>query len=236
MSASSVDLTAPEAYALWGERIHCLFAAPPSFIDATVDYNPFERHACSVPLPPPSPQHDESPSSGEGSRADATSDSTPSGSSRFFDESLYPLCFYARLLQSSKMPNLAAPASVNATGHKEEDGLCTEQQIQHLLVDDDELARRLAGRLRARNREQIVHLQRQRAFESGSLVSAFCDPKVEQQQALLHSELTEFLLSVRAENKAAVALRRQLQRSRMVRETGHDAGLPSTAFIPRDEH
>jgi hypothetical protein len=110
------------------------------------------------------------------------------------------------------------------------------QQVQRLRIDDDELAARLAARLRIRNQEQVTQLQRQRRFDTGHLVSTFCDPKVEEQQALLHTELTQFLLAVRQENMASVELRRQLQRSRIVRERVHDTErTPTTHGLCRGD-
>ncbi|KPI90762.1 hypothetical protein ABL78_0198 [Leptomonas seymouri] len=236
MSASPLEVTVSEAYTLWGERVRNLFATPPSFIETAVAYNPFERHECSVPLPPSLPPCDESlPSSEESSLSTAT-ESASSVTGKFFDEALYPFCFYVKMLQSAEKPSNAVLLSpLKGDGSQEaEPGM--RQQIQHLRVDEDELAARLAERLRARNRKRTPPLQHQRNFGSGNIISTFCDPKVEKQQALLHSELTDFLLSVREENRASLVLRRQLQRSRMVRGMWHDPELPSTPRIPCEEH
>ncbi|KAL7702022.1 hypothetical protein N2W54_008164 [Lotmaria passim] len=230
MSASASELSSSEAYALWGERIRCLFAAPPSFIENTVACSPFERHVCAVPFFP------STPCQRNGGK------NIPNESSVLYDVSLYPLCFYARLLQSDRRTSVSAAtaasdAAVVAGGMHH--SVAAEQPSQHLFVygdHDDELANRLAERLRARNRTEAMQRQRQRDCASSRLVSVFCDPKVEEQQAALHAELTEFLLEVRERNKASAALRRQLQRSRVVRERLHTTELPAPPpFTPCEE-
>ncbi|CAG9582802.1 conserved hypothetical protein [Leishmania major strain Friedlin] len=87
-------------------------------------------------------------------------------------------------------------------------------QTQQLRVDEEEMAVRLTERLREQT--AIARARQQRLYDvpPGNLVSPFCDPKVEKQQAQLHSELSAFLQELRRENLASVQLRHQLQHSR----------------------
>ncbi|KAG5491351.1 hypothetical protein JIQ42_01250 [Leishmania sp. Namibia] len=219
MSASGAANAASHAeeYALWGERIRLLFSCPPSYVESNLHQNPFERHSCCVPshLSDVAPAA-ESPARSEAtlrapfqSAADTDLVALAGACGAYPDEELFPACFYARLLQSQRsaasMPSDALPGSASVT---------TLFQTQKLRVDEEDMAKRLAERLRERAALVRKRLHRLRTVPPSSLVSPFCDPKVEKQQAQLHSELTAFLLEVRRENLASVQLRHQLQHSR----------------------
>lgn len=232
-STSDNSTSAAEAYALWGERIRLLFSSPPSFIEASLERNPFERHSCCVPTDsfdiasaaaPPTQREAALRASSE-SAAD-TDVAAHAGACDFYsDEALFPFCFYARLLQSqgaaSRLPSAALPASPR---------ISTLMQTQQLRVDEEEMAARLTQRLRERTSIARARQQRLRDVPPGNLVSPFCDPKVEKQQAQLHSELTAFLLELRRENLASVQLRHQLQHSRALHAHLHSVGSFSDSF------
>ncbi|GET92965.1 hypothetical protein, conserved [Leishmania tarentolae] len=221
-SACDNSTSAAEAYALWGERIRLLFRSPPTFIEASLEQNPFERHSCCVPtdsldivsatIPrtPPEPAV----------HVSSQSVASHAGICRTYsDEALFPFCFYARLLQSqgtpSSMPTDALPGSA-----------CTSalMQTQQLKLDEEQMAMRLAARLRERTSLARARQQRLRDVPQANLVSPFCDPKVEKQQAQLHSEMTAFLLELRRENLASLQLRHQLQQSRTLHMRLHNMG------------
>ncbi|KAG5492863.1 hypothetical protein JKF63_01443 [Porcisia hertigi] len=142
------------------------------------------------------------------------------------DEQLFPFCFYTRLLHSQGANSTVPPAA--AAGNTR---ISTLIQAQHPRVDEGEMEKRLAERLRARTAAESARLKRLRDAAPSKIVSSFCDPKVEKQQALLHSELTAFLLEVRQKNIASLRLRHQLQHSRAVHErlnAGHTFSDPSS--------
>lgn len=219
MNTSTFDnsTSAAEAYALWGERIRLLFSSPPSFIEVSLEQNPFERHSCCVPTDSfdiasaaESPTHREAAArTSSESAADTDVAANAGACSSYPDEALFPFCFYARLLQSQSAASSALPATLPASTH-----ISTLIQTQQQRVDEEEMAVRLAERLRERTSIARARQQRLRDVPPGNLVSPFCDPKVEKQQAQLHSELTGFLLELRRENLASVQLRHQLQYSR----------------------
>ncbi|CBZ14847.1 LOW QUALITY PROTEIN: conserved hypothetical protein [Leishmania braziliensis MHOM/BR/75/M2904] len=137
----------------------------------------------------------------------------------YLDEALFPYCFYARLLQTQGAASSVPPATLSASLHTS-----ALLQAQKLRVDEDDVAIRLAGRLRERTARAHGSLQGLCSVPPGNLVAPFCDPTVEEQQAQLHSELTAFLLEVRRKNLASVQLRHQLQHSRAVQARLHDNG------------
>ncbi|KAG5467028.1 hypothetical protein LSCM1_01208 [Leishmania martiniquensis] len=194
-----------EAYALWGERIRLVFSSPPSLLEASLQQNPFERHSCCVP-----------PASLEAaagalplSAADKGVLASARACSSYVDEEFFPPCFYARLLQSQRAAGILPADTLRGSA-----SISTLLQTQRPQMDEEDVAQRLAERLRERAALMRARLQRLRTTPPGSLAASFCDPKVEKQQAQLHSELTAFLLEVRRENLASLRLRHQLQLSR----------------------
>ncbi|SYZ69714.1 hypothetical_protein [Leishmania braziliensis MHOM/BR/75/M2904] len=229
MNTSTVDNTvsAAEAYALWGERIRLLFSSPPSFLESSLDQSPFERRSCCVPTrfsdiasATTSPVRSEATVRGSSSSmADTEVVGDAGACASYLDEALFPYCFYARLLQTQGAASSVPPATLSASLHTS-----ALLQAQKLRVDEDDVAIRLAGRLRERTARAHGSLQGLCSVPPGNLVAPFCDPTVEEQQAQLHSELTAFLLEVRRKNLASVQLRHQLQHSRAVQARLHDNG------------
>ncbi|KAG5492328.1 hypothetical protein GH5_01246 [Leishmania sp. Ghana 2012 LV757] len=169
-----------EEYALWGERIRLLFSSPPSYVETSLHQNPFERHSCCVP----SHLSDVAPAAESPARSEATlrapfqsaADTDPVASAgacgAYPDEELFPACFYARLLQSrgstASMPSDALPGSASIT---------TLLQTQKLRVDEEDMAKRLAERLRERAALVRKRLHRLRTVPPSNLVSPFLRPQ-----------------------------------------------------------
>ncbi|CCW68946.1 unnamed protein product [Phytomonas sp. Hart1] len=221
------SLTVEEGYVVWCERIRMLFQTPFSPCDR-YRTDPYERvysgkHTSSEEGPsseaflhssPPSNTPDDVENVDLSTKKEGFSGAEDSASTTYYDQKLYPFCFYMKMLQTAR------EVDSSRQPHK-----------AHPELDAFNAADAAADRLAIKLRNEAAQMRRQNDAESRRTESG-CrkgvqtnarwrpdptpsrDPTLEAMLSAMHDDMTELLLYANNRNRASHELQSQLAYSK----------------------
>ncbi|CCW61367.1 unnamed protein product [Phytomonas sp. EM1] len=231
MPIGSGTLTAEEKYIVWSERIRLMFQPPYLFHN----HYPTDRYervysdknvnmglgggSGSEDLPHSSSSsiiHGRVESVGGSTKKDLSSDVGASHPDKYYDQDMYPFCFYRRMLQTVGKENSPRPSYDH---HSEMDTFNAEDVIADRLAVKLRNAaaetRRQKAKESSRENLEFVNAVKKDLGRGGD--SIVCrDASLDVMLSAMHDDMTELLLYAQKENRASHELQSQLAHSRLL--------------------
>eukprot|EP00796_Vickermania_ingenoplastis_P006143 gene6143-4422_t len=203
-------LTEAEEYSLWSSHVRLLFAAPECYPSI------YDRPETSGPPHDPKTRGSEPSPLGEPTSPEAD----PSATSCWGDEEeggVFLWCFYSRMMRGVGVGPREGAAASPSFAETEDDFDRYSSVSEPLQGQEAATAKRLAARLRSRQKKHAVGATTPEEDPTTYLSCPFTgDAKVELQQAKLMEEMTALLLDVRHRNALYAQLQHQLAQTKLL--------------------